>query len=319
MIKIEDEITLSDPIPVKSSLKRKAKIEIKKEMYEEEEASNLLEVQLTEMDEKPVRAKRKYKTKSKNNPPKNIENRTCKKCKFIADSALDLLKHVDDSKDNCSDCYEPTYECYICRKKFMLDVKKREHVRRDHVDYASKDCPHCIRARLKTSTAYELHVRQHFAQPDYLCVNCGKGFFKKELYDLHMRQHDDNFWLFCDHCAYRCKIKSLMTTHLKHHFGIRPFVCDKCSKPFHKSNALNQHIFQVHKTTNKGCYRCEKCDYCFLHRRDIIRHNVYCEGQSKNPINCPRVRFSELDPSCVIKELLNDESQKDAMNVTGGD
>lgn len=303
MIKIEDEI---DPMPTKS--RRKAKLEIKKEISDEEEAGNMLEVQLMEVDdEKPISSRKKVKSKSKYKDPKKLESRTCKKCKFIADSVLELLKHVDDSKTNCSDCYEPTYICYICRKKFMLDVKKREHVRRDHVEYASKDCPHCIRSRLKTSTAYELHVRQHFAQPDFLCTICGKGFFKKELYDLHMRTHDDNFWLLCDHCEYKSKAKCLMTTHLKHHFGIRPFVCDKCSKPFHKSNALNQHMFQVHKTTNKGCYRCEKCDYCFLHRRDIIRHNFYCEGQSKNPVNCPRVRFAELDPNCVIKELLDDE------------
>jgi KRAB domain-containing zinc finger protein len=271
----------------------------------------MLEVQLMEIDEeKSVSPRKKAKSKSKVKDPKRLENRTCKKCKFIADSVLELLKHVDDSKINCSEFYAPTYVCYICMKKFMLDVKKREHVRRDHIEYASKDCPHCIRSRLKTSTAYELHVRQHFAQPDFLCTSCGKGFFKKELYDLHMRSHDDNFWLYCDHCEYKSKAKCLMTTHLKHHFGIRPFVCDKCSKPFHKSNALNQHMFQVHKTTNKGCYRCEKCDYCFLHRRDIIRHNVYCEGQSKNPVNCPRVRFAELDPACVIKELLDDENCK---------
>lgn len=41
----------------------------------------------------------------------------------------------------------------------------------------------------------------------------------------------------------------------------------------------------------------------------ILRHNVYCEGQSKNPINCPRVKFCDLDPNCVIKELLDDEKQ----------
>lgn len=268
--------------------------------------SQFLEVELREVvDRRSYTSKRKYEKCSQQKVGKKI----CKKCNFMADSILVLLKHIDDSKKNCSEFYEPTKECYICHKKFMLDVKKREHVRRDHLDYALKDCPHCIRSRLKTATAYELHVRQHFAQPDFLCTSCGKGFFKKELYEMHMRHHDPDFFLLCDLCPYKCKIKNSMSIHLKHHFDIRPYVCDKCCKSFHKSNALTQHIFQVHKTTNKGCYKCAKCFYCFLHRRDIIRHNVYCEGQSKNPINCPRVKFSDLDPNCVIKELLEDDNK----------
>lgn len=329
-IKKEQESDESDeePIRIKRKIKQESTLDIN---------ADLVEVQLTVINSKeykhqhqsPKKYYKSYNQDKEKRKSESVKKKICKKCHFNADCLLTLMKHIDDSKQNCSDYYEPTKECYICHKKFMLDVKKREHVRRDHHDYVMKDCPHCIRARLKTSTAYELHVRQHFAQPDYLCViliyfflyyykllflfyliqtNCGKGFFKKELYELHMRHHDDNFWMYCDLCEYKCKIKNSMSIHLKHHLDIRPYVCDKCSKSFHKSNALSQHIFQVHKTTNKGCYRCEKCNYCFLHRRDIIRHNVYCEGQSKNPVNCPRVKYSDLDPNCVIKELLDDES-----------
>lgn len=144
-----------------------------------EPLGDLVEVQLTEFEQQQP-AKRSYKRwsddaeKPKKKSDKNLhksDKKVCKKCHFTADSVLILLKHIDDSKQNCSDYYEPTKECYICHRRFMLDVKKREHVRRDHLDYTSKDCPHCIRSRLKTPTAYELHVRQHFAQPDFLCVS----------------------------------------------------------------------------------------------------------------------------------------------------
>lgn len=179
-IKIEKEDYDEDDEPLRTS-KRKIK-------HEPLGDANLLEVQLTEFDQPTRSEKRSYKRwsddveKPKKKSDKNLhksDKKICKKCHFVADSVLILLKHIDDSKQKCSDYYEPTKECYICHRKFMLDVKKREHVRRDHIDYTSKDCPHCIRSRLKTPTAYELHVRQHFAQPDFLCVSFVRFFLTK--------------------------------------------------------------------------------------------------------------------------------------------
>jgi hypothetical protein len=63
---------------------------------------------------------------------KKISSNNCKKCSFVAEHHLGLLHHIDSSTENCINWYEPTKECSICHKKFMLETTKKNHILNVH-------------------------------------------------------------------------------------------------------------------------------------------------------------------------------------------
>jgi hypothetical protein len=193
-------------------------------------------------------------------------NKTCKKCDFIADNMLELHRHIDDSKDGCSELYNPKKECFICHKKFMLLVKKYEHVKKDHQDCFLRDCHLCLKSKLKNPVTYEKHLSRHYRSPDFVCNHCGKEFYKKESWEIHMLNHDENYWIVCDLCGYKCKTKCSLKIHMIYHLQIKTAVCEYCSKSFTSGPVLRKHHFQHHKIFPKRYNRCIKCDFCFLYR-----------------------------------------------------
>lgn len=244
------------------------------------------------------KAKKKEKSAS-------LARRQCKKCGFMARRPVELHQHVDDSTLNCIELYEPTRKCFICFRRFLLNSKKTEHVVMDHADYVDRDCPHCIRQDIKNPVSYEAHIMQHCSKQKFLCANCGKGFHKKRLYDLHMREYDEDYWIYCDHCDYKCKDKFKIVDHVNRaHIQIKTFVCEKCSKSFTCKLMLDQHMFALHFTCEKGVYYCKKCKFCFKLRREFAKHIKSCTGEDKNPFGLRRIKRSDLDKNCEIKKFI---------------
>lgn len=94
----------------------------------------------------------------------------CKKCKFEAKRLLELLKHIDESSEGCCEVYNPTKECYICHRKFMLHSMKVKHIEKDHENLDSTDCNYCETRDIGNVVLYEKHLRDHFEPPEFSCV-----------------------------------------------------------------------------------------------------------------------------------------------------
>jgi hypothetical protein len=94
----------------------------------------------------------------------------CKKCKFEAKRLLELLKHIDESSEGCCELYNPTKECYICHKKFMLHTMKVKHIEKDHSNLDNTDCNYCEVREIGNVVLYEKHLRDHFEPPEFFCV-----------------------------------------------------------------------------------------------------------------------------------------------------
>lgn len=100
-----------------------------------------------------------------------LPHQKCKKCNFEARRLLELLRHIDESEEGCSDVYNPTKECYICHKKFMLHTMKIKHIEKDHVDLDNTDCNYCETRNIRNIVAFEKHLRDHFEPPEFGCVS----------------------------------------------------------------------------------------------------------------------------------------------------
>ncbi|KAG5666398.1 hypothetical protein PVAND_014427 [Polypedilum vanderplanki] len=224
-----------------------------------------------------------------------LKNKTCKKCNYLAKNMKSLHKHIDNSSINCMEFYEPKFKCYICNKMFLMLKSKINHVNRDHFNEVRKECHLCQQSLRETPQTYENHLRKHFESPTHLCVQCGKGFYKNEYYLNHLREaHDDSYWFECDVCGNHMRNKQALMIHMRRHTKERPAYCDICSKNLFSVMSLKKHKFCVHKFTDQSIFRCEKCNYCYLFRKEFERHIVRCDGDGKNQKSQARIRYDDL-------------------------
>ncbi|KAG5666923.1 hypothetical protein PVAND_014928 [Polypedilum vanderplanki] len=240
--------------------------------------------------------KKKQKTASK----------ICKKCNYEANTLLELNRHIDHSSHNCLESYEPKLKCYICNRMFMLQIEKLKHIKKDHAKFVVRECDICEKPLRETAMSYENHMRSHFEPPNFLCVLCGKGYYKANHLHKHKRDvHDDNYWHICDICGLKSKAKILLGVHMRKHTKERPVMCDICSKSLFSSICLIKHKFTVHKTTQRRVFRCEKCDYCFLYKTEFERHIISCDGGTRNPKCYARIRYTDLISARKVVSRMN--------------
>lgn len=230
--------------------------------------------------------------------------RTCKKCGFSASRRIFLLHHLDDSKLNCSDLYEPKHKCYLCSRKFMLLRKMNDHFEHIHADFTSKDCPHCDEKDVKTAITYNYHLSTHFEPLKFICKICGMGYHNRHSYDVHLRRHDTSYLLYCDHCPYKSRDKCKIFKHLQRHLKDVSFTCEKCSKSFFNQENLRNHLFVAHQINEKTSYHCLKCDFVFMSQKDHQKHKPFCNDKDKKSDEyIRRVEYKNLSPNCVVEVL----------------
>lgn len=148
------------------------------DMRDEPQDGSLMYDSLTDIDDKQQKETFEswlddaQKDSFKNRAEK-IPSQKCKKCKFKTKRLLELLRHIDESKDNCAELYNPTKECYICHKRFMLHTMKIKHIEKDHHDLSmgSTDCNYCDTRNIGNVVLYEKHLRDHFEPPSFSCVS----------------------------------------------------------------------------------------------------------------------------------------------------
>jgi KRAB domain-containing zinc finger protein len=83
------------------------------------------------------------------------------------------------------------YTCEYCGLKIRHTSLLRNHIRKEHTGEKPHECPHCLK-RFLTKGQLRKHLPQHTGIFEFNCIDCNKGWVKKEYYNNHRHKvHGD--------------------------------------------------------------------------------------------------------------------------------
>ncbi|KAG5676497.1 hypothetical protein PVAND_006328 [Polypedilum vanderplanki] len=183
---------------------------------------------------------------------------------------------------------EGKVQCEICFKILSNKRYLKEHMELQHLKTTKYKCTHpgCSK-RFKIWSLYEMHMKKHSGQHDFVCKFCGKGYVQRKIFNSHLRnshqvsqeeidklrwsvdgaQHKDNK---CVECKIEFKTPHKLFEHqaLIHGEGKR-YICDICGKAFFSKAFLSSHQ-KYHKGVKNR--KCTKCPSAFTEDKGLRTH-----------------------------------------------
>ncbi|CAH1129643.1 unnamed protein product [Ceutorhynchus assimilis] len=201
----------------------------------------------------------------------------CQKCNKKFKRVKDLRRHQDifKSQEQCS------VSCPRCRKKFKTVTALQAH-ESDVADAPSCDYLKCGTCSQKfTKEDYKTHLSDH--NPEYLCSQCGKGFYSSRALLTHQKNVHQQGSNMCPKCGKVMK-PGWLRKHMANVHGTDIFMCDKCPKVFKSEGYLRKHR-TIHDVRKKP-HTCDKCKKRFFTKDGLSGHiRLMHSGEAKHV--CP--------------------------------
>lgn len=194
----------------------------------------LLEIKLENVDSQITPKQKRHKQRSKFN---NLKKCTCSVCGRTCANPSTFKAHLRSHTN------EKPYSCPSCDKKYKDSGTLKRHMTRNHM--------------------------QHKRQRNFICENCGKGFFSKSDVKIHMRTHTGETPYGCSLCSLRFTQISALQRHKKRHTGVKDHLCTACPKSFCTKEELKSHLL-AHTTEKK--YSCPLCNVLFKYQSNLRKH-----------------------------------------------
>ncbi|CAH0625203.1 unnamed protein product [Chrysodeixis includens] len=161
--------------------------------------------------------------------------------------------------------------CTVCGRQCANPSTFKVHMR-SHTNEKPYPCPSCDK-RYKDSGTLKRHMDrnhiQRIRQRNFICENCGKGFFSKNDVKIHMRTHTGETPYECTMCAVRFTQISALYRHKKRHTGEKDHLCPTCPKKFCTKEELKSHLI-VHSSEKN--YACPLCNVLFKYQNNLKKH-----------------------------------------------
>lgn len=186
-------------------------------------------------------------------------------------SAANKIKHKETYKKRTRYNALGPFKCSECGKESSCQSALIAHMRY-HTDEKPFPCSNCEK-KYRDQGSLKRHVeRNHYTgvrERNFICENCGKGFFSKHDVKIHMRVHTGETPYACSECPKQFTQASALLRHKKHHSGEKPHICTTCTKRFGTKEQLRKHM-SVH--TDDKNYSCSICNLRLKYRNNLNKH-----------------------------------------------
>ncbi|KAM4610580.1 telomere zinc finger-associated protein [Polymixia lowei] len=169
------------------------------------------------------------------------------------------------------------------RVQSRADKKENGEAAEDDSKNGSVQCPTCDKT-FRSKYYLKVHNRRHTGEKPFVCLKCGKSYFRKENLLEHESRNCARVHTYsCPTCSSEFNRKQELRLHIISHTGDMPNKCSSCPEQFMHKRDLTIHMIKIHGFPKP--HACAQCTKCFLTRTELRVHEA-AKHRGEKPFVC---------------------------------